>query len=150
MDSMVLQCTDHLEASAVSDMHQPGIAMPTEITLKDPPIVCTIEKSTPCFQFADARRCFLGMQFGHPPITQVLAATHRVGKVNAPTIPVVHISHCRSYAALGHYSVCLAQKRFRNDSNAYPGRRSLDCGAQPGAPRANDQNIVFMADVFGH
>src|SRR5215471_4541285 len=150
MDSMVLQCADHLEAGAVPDMRQPGIAMPTEITLEDPPIVCTIEKGTPCFQFADACRCFLGMQLSHPPITQVLAAAHGVGKVNAPTIPVVHIPHCSRYATLGHDGVRLAEKGLRNDGDSYARRGSLDCSAQSGASGANDQNIMLMGDVFAH
>jgi hypothetical protein len=54
MDSMVLQRSDHLETCAVTDMRQPRIPMPAEIALQDPPVICAIEKGTPCFQFADA------------------------------------------------------------------------------------------------
>src|SRR5215468_2718069 len=82
MYSVVLQGADHLEAGAVTDMRQPRIAMTAEIALQDPPVARAIEKGTPCFQFANARRSFLCVEFCHSPITQILAAAHRVGKVN--------------------------------------------------------------------
>ena len=46
------------------------------------------------------------------PDSQVLTATHRVGKVNAPVIPVVHIPHRRGYATLGHDRVRFAEEGF--------------------------------------
>jgi hypothetical protein len=124
--------------------------MATEIALQDTPISRAIEKGTPCFQFADARRRFLRMEFCHSPVAKILAATHRVGKVNSPVIPVIYISHRGGYAALGHDRVCLAQEGFRNESHLYSGRRSLNRSAQASAPRTNNKNIVFVGDVFGH
>src|SRR5215469_1695066 len=81
MDSMILQRPDHLEARAVSDMRQPRISMTAEIALQDAPIACAIEEGAPCFQFANARRSLLRMEFCHSPVAQILAATHRVGKM---------------------------------------------------------------------
>jgi hypothetical protein len=124
--------------------------MATEIALQDTPIAGAIEKGTPCFQFADARRGFLRMEFCHSPVAQILAATHRVGKVNSPVIPVIYISHRGGDATLGHDRVCLAQEGLRNESHLYAGGRSLNRSAQASAPRANDKNIVFVGDVFGH
>jgi hypothetical protein len=66
------------------------------------------------------------MQFRHAPVTQVLTASHRVGKVNAPTVSVVHISHRRGYPALCHYGVCFAEKSFRNDRDLTASGRNLD------------------------
>jgi hypothetical protein len=90
------------------------------------------------------------MQLCHPPVAQVLAAAHGVGKVNTPAIPVIHIPHCRGDATLGHDSVCFAQEGLRNESDLYPSCRGLDSSAQTCPPSANDQNVVFVGDVFGH
>jgi hypothetical protein len=147
---VVLQSADHLKARAVTDMRQPRIPMTAEIALQNPPIVCAIEKGTPCFQFADARRSFLRMEFCHSPVTQILAAAHRVGKVNAPVIPIIHISHRRGYATLGHDRVRFAQKGFRNESDRYPSCRSLHGSTQASTPSPNNENVVFVGDVFGH
>jgi hypothetical protein len=86
--------------------------MTTKITLQDPPIARAIEKRTPCFQFADARRSFLRMELCHSPVAQILAAAHRIGKVNPPAISIIDISHGRGYATLGHDRVRFAQKGF--------------------------------------
>jgi hypothetical protein len=79
-----------------------------------------------------------------------LAAAHGVGKVNAPAVPVVHISHCRGYASFGHDGVRFAEKRLRNDRNLSTGGRDLDGGPQTGASGSDDQNIVLMRDVLAH
>ena len=68
------------------------------------------------------------MQLRHSPIIQVLTATHGVGKVNAPAVPVVHISHRRGYATLGHDGMCFAEKRFRNDRDLYASGRGFNGG----------------------
>jgi hypothetical protein len=90
------------------------------------------------------------MQLCHSPITEILASTHRVGKVNAPVIAIIHISHRRGYATFGHDSVRFAKEGFRNDGDLYSGRRGLDRSAQPGPSSSNDENVVLVRDVFGH
>src|SRR5215831_3365379 len=140
MDSMVLQCADHLQARSVTDMRQPRIPMTPEITLQDPPIVRTIEKGTPCFQFSDACRSFLCVQFCHSPVAQVLAPAHRVGKVNAPAIAIVHVSHRCGNTTLRHDGVRFAEEGLRNDGNPYSSRRGLDRSTQPGTSRSYDEN----------
>jgi hypothetical protein len=90
------------------------------------------------------------MQFRHPPVIQILTATHGVGKVNTPAVSVVHISHRCGYAALGHDGVCFAEKRFRKDRDLYTSGRDLDGSPQTGAPGSNDQNVVLMRDVLAH
>ena len=150
MDSVVLQGTDHLETCTVTDMRQSRISMTAEITLENAPIGCAIEKGTPCFQFADARRSFLGVEFCHSAITEILAAAHRVGKVNAPVISIIDISHRRGYATFGHNCVRFTKEGFRNESDLYLSCRSLDCSTQASAPRTNNENVVFVGDVLGH
>jgi hypothetical protein len=124
--------------------------MAAEIPLQNSAIAGAIKKGAPRLQFTYASRRFLGMQLRHPPVVQVLTAAHGVGKVNPPAVPVVHISHRRGYATLGHDGVCFPEKRFRNDSDLYTRRRGLDGSPQTGAPGSYDQNIVLMRDVLAH
>jgi hypothetical protein len=77
------------------------------------------------------------MQFGHPPIVQVLSASHGVGEVDAPAIAVIRVGQGGSNPPFGHYCVRLAQKRFRDYGYFYSGSRSFHCGAQTGATGAN-------------
>src|SRR5215469_14981520 len=150
MDSMVLQRADHLQARSVTDMRQPRIPMTSKITLQDPPIVCAIEKGAPCFQFTNSCRGFLRVQFRHSPATQVLASAHRVGKVDAPVIAIVHVSNRCGYTTLGHDGMRFAEEGLRNDGNPYSCRRGLDSSAQPCTSRSYDENVVLVGDVFGH
>ena len=115
MDSMVLKSADHLQSGAVAYVREPRIPMAAEIPLQDSTVAGAIKKRAPGLQFTHPRGSFLGMQLRHPPVIQVLTAAHGVGKVNVPAVPVVHISHRRGNATLGHDGVCFAEKRFRND-----------------------------------
>src|SRR6266496_4591491 len=144
MNAMVLQGADHLQARAVSDVRQPRIAVPAKIPLQNPAVAGAIEESAPGFQFADARRSFLGMQLCHTPVVQVLPAAHGVGKVDAPAIPVIHVSHRSRYATFRHNCVGFAQQGLRNDRNLYSGGGSLDGGTQTRVSSPDDQNVVLM------
>jgi hypothetical protein len=150
MDSMVLKGTDHLQPGAVTYMREPGIPMAAEISLQNSAVGGAIKKRAPGLQFTHARRSFIGMQLRHSPVIQVLTAAHGVGKVNPPAVAVIHIPHRRGYAALGHYGVCFAEKRFRNNRDLYAGSRGLNRGPQSRAPGSNDQNVVLMHDVLAH
>jgi hypothetical protein len=90
------------------------------------------------------------MQFGHPPIVQVLSASHGVGEVDAPAVAVVDVGERSGNSAFGHNRVRLAQKRFRNHRYFHACRRGFNGGAQTGASSANHQHIVFMLYVLGH
>jgi hypothetical protein len=70
--------------------------------------------------------------------------------VNAPVIAIVHISHRRRYATLGHDGMRFAEKGFRNHSHPYSGRRGRDCSAQSGTSRSNDDDVMVMGNVFRH
>ena len=124
--------------------------MAAEISLQNAAVAGAIKKRAPSLQFTHAGRRFLSMQLRHSPVIQVLTAAHGVGKVNAPAVPIVHISHRRGYAALGHDGVGFAEKRFRNHRDLYTGGRGLDGSAQTGAPGSYDQNVVLMRDVLAH
>src|SRR5467141_3538369 len=89
VDPMVLQSANHLQASPVTYMRQPRIAMTTKVPLEDLPVSCPIEDRAPRFQLADTRWRLFGVQLGHPPTVQVLTSTHRVSEVDAPVVPEI-------------------------------------------------------------
>jgi hypothetical protein len=110
MYAMILQRTDHLQAGPVANMGQPWIAMTAKIALQNPAVAGAIEQGTPGFQFADARWSFLGVKFRHAPVAQILTTPHRVGEVNAPAVPIVHIRHGSGDSTLSHDGVRFAEK----------------------------------------
>ena len=112
MDAVILQRADHFEARAVAHVRQARVAMAAEIALQNFPVLGAIEHRAPGFQFAHARRRFLGVQLGHARIVQILAAAHGVGEMDAPVVAIVDVAHGRRHAAFGHHRVRLAQQRF--------------------------------------
>ena len=114
---MVLQSPNQLKTGTVADVSQTGIAVTTEIALENLAILGAVKHGAPGFQFVNPGRGFFGMQFGHAPIIDVLAAAHGIGKMDFPAIPVIHIAHGRGHAALRHDRMCLSEKGFANESN---------------------------------
>ena len=110
MNAVILQRTDHLKTGAIPNVRQPGITMPAEIALQNAPVFRAIEHRTPRFELAHAIRSFLGVQFRHAPIVQILAAAHRVGEMNAPVIAIVDVAHRRGHAAFGHHCMRFAEQ----------------------------------------
>src|SRR5438270_10817705 len=116
--------------------------MSTEVSLQNAAITRAIKKCAPCFEFTHARWSFPGMQLCHSPVVEVLPAPHGVRKVNAPVVSIVHVSHCRGDASLGHNGMRFAAQRLRNHRNLYSSGRGLHRSAQSRAARANDEHIV--------
>ena len=125
-------------------MRQARIAVAAEVALEDAAVLGAVEHRAPGFQFADAVGRFLGVQLGHAPVIQVLAAAHGVGKVDLPVVAVVHVAHGRRHAAFGHHGVRFAEQRFGDHADLDAGGRGFNGGAQAGAARADDQDVVFM------
>ena len=150
MNPVVLQRADHLQAGAVAHVRQPRVAMAAEVALQNAAVAACDRTARPSFEFAHACRRFLGVQFGHPPVVQVLAAAHGVGKVNAPAVAIVDIGQRGGDAAFGHHGMRLAQQRFRDHRDFHACGRGFDGGAQAGASRANHQHVVLVRDVLGH
>ena len=69
-----------------------------------------IEERAPRLELAHAVRRFLGVQLGHPPVVDVLAAAHRVGEVHLPAVAIVDVGERRGDAAFGHDGVRLAEQ----------------------------------------
>jgi hypothetical protein len=90
------------------------------------------------------------MQFCHPPIVDVLAAAHRIGEMHFPVITIIYIGQGSGDATFSHDGMGFAEKRLTNESNPNSGRGCFNGGTQPGTPRADYQNIVFVRFVIGH
>ena len=150
MDAVILQRADHLQAGAVADVGQTWILVAAEVALEDAAIFRAIEDGPPGFEFTDAVRRFLGVQLGHAPVVDVLAAAHRVGEVDLPVVAVIDVGQGRRDAALGHDGVRLAQQRFAHQADGDAGRGRFDGGPQSGAAGADDQDVVFVQFVIGH
>src|SRR4029450_6402022 len=95
MHAVVVQRPDWLEARPVAHMGEARIAMAAKIALKNSTVRSAIEDRPPAFQFADAFGRFLGMQFSHAPVVDVLAAAHCVGKVHLPIVALIDVGEGR-------------------------------------------------------
>ena len=117
VDAVILQGADHFETGAVADVRQARIAVAAEVALQNAAVLGAIEQRAPGFQFAHAVGRFLGVQFGHAPVIQILAAAHGVGEVDAPVIAVVHIGQRGRHAAFGHHGVGFAEQRLADHAD---------------------------------
>jgi hypothetical protein len=90
------------------------------------------------------------VQLGHAPIVHVLTASHCIGEMDFPIVPIVHISKGRRNATFCHDRVRLAEKRFANQPNGNARSRRFDCGAQTSTARADYENVVLKSFIFGH
>ena len=108
MDTVILQCPDHFQSGAIADVREPRIFVAAEIPLQNPAIVGAIEYRAPRFEFTHTIRRFFGMQLGHPPVVDVLAAAHRIGEMHLPVVTIIDIGQRRRDAAFGHHGVRLA------------------------------------------
>ena len=110
VDAVVLQRPDHLEARAIADVREARILVAAEVALEDAAVRRAIEERAPGLELADAIRRFPGVQLGHPPVVDVLAAAHRVGEMHLPAVAVVDVGERRRDAAFRHDGVRLAEK----------------------------------------
>ncbi len=99
--------------------------MSAEVALQNAAVGGAVEQRAPGFQFAHARRRFLGVQLGHARIVQILAAAHGVGEMDAPVVAIVHIAHGSRHAAFRHHGVGFAEQRFADHSDLDAARPTL-------------------------
>jgi len=106
---------------------------------RDLAVLGPVEHRAPGLELPDAVRGLLGVQFGHPPVVEELAASLRVAVVDLPVVVRVHVAHGGGAAALGHHGVRLAEQGLGDDRGFLPLQTGLDRRAQPGAARADDR-----------
>ena len=136
VDAGVLQRADHLQAGAVADVGEARVLVAAEVPLEDAAVVGAVEQGAPALQLADALGGFLGVQLGHPPVVQVLAAAHGVGEVDPPVVAVVDVGQRRGDAALGHDRVGLAEQRLADEPDLDAASADASMAARSPAPPA--------------
>ncbi len=119
---LVLERADQLEAGAVADVHQPPVRVAAERALRHPPVRRAVEDRAPVLELAHAVRRLLGVQLGHVPVVQVLAAEHRVLEVGLP--------------AVRRHRRCRAPRRRRPRPSPCGPCRAATCRPAPSARRA--------------
>ena len=108
MDTVILQRPNHFQAGAVSDVRQPRIFVAAKVSLQNASVLRAIEDRTPRFEFAHAIRRLLGVQFRHAPLIHILAAAHRVGEVDFPTVTIIDVGQRGGDPSFGHDRVRFA------------------------------------------
>ena len=73
-DHALLQGADQLQAGTVADVCQPRVLVPAEVTLADLAVLGAVEQRAPGLQLPDPVGGLLGVQLGHPPVVEELAA----------------------------------------------------------------------------
>ena len=141
-DRAVLEGPDHLEPGPVADMGEARMGVAAERPLEDPPVPGPVEDRAPALELADAIRCLLCVELGHPRVVEHLAADHRVAEVDLPGVVGVDVAERRGDPALGHDRVRLAEQRLADEPDVGARRGRLDRGPQPGAARTDDQDVV--------
>ena len=106
----LLQGADHLQAGAVADVGQAGVAVAAEVALADQPVGGAVEQGAPLLQLPHPLGRLLGVQLGHPPVVEQLAAPHGVAEMDLPVVLGVQVAHGRGDAAFGHDGVGLAEQ----------------------------------------
>ena len=147
---MVLQGADNLQPGAVPHMRQAGVPVPAEIPLADQPVPGAVEDRPPFLQLAHAVGRFPGVQLGHAPLVEKLAATHGVTEVDLPAVAAIDVAQCRRHSPFGHHRVSLSQKRFAHETGAHAAGGALDGRTQPGPARADHQHVVLERLEVGH
>jgi hypothetical protein len=117
MDPMILEGTNHFEARTVTNMCQSRVRVSAEITLVDKPVWSAVHERAPAFQFSHTFRCFLCVQFRHPPSIEIVPTSHRVGKMDFPTVSVINIGKGRSNAPFSHNGMGFPEQRFADQAN---------------------------------
>ena len=129
-DDLLLHRADQLEPGAVADVGEARVLVAAEVALADLAVRGAVEEGAVGLQLPDPVRRLLGVQLGHPPRVEELAAAHGVAEVHLPAVVAVDVAHARGDAALGHDRVRLAEQGLADDGRAHPGLAGGDRGAQ--------------------
>ena len=131
----VLHGADQLEAGAVADVGEAGVAVAAEVALEDSAVRRAVEERSPVLELVDAIGRLLGVQLRHPPVVQHLAAAHRVAEVDLPVVLGPDVAHGRGDATFGHDGVGLAEQRLADERRCgHPWRATSTAARSPAPP----------------
>ena len=106
----MLEHPDHLQAGPVADVGQAGEPMAAEVALEDAPVRRAVEDGPPLLELEHPLGSVLGVDLGHLPVRQQLAAAHRVAEVHLPVVVGIDVAEGGGDPALGHHGVRLAEQ----------------------------------------
>ena len=149
-DDLLLHGADQLQAGAVADVRQPRVGVPAEVALADLAVLEAVEQRAVGLQLPDPVGRLLGVQFGHPPVVQELAAAHGVAEVGLPVVFRVGVAHRRGAAALGHHRVGLAEQRLGHHRDLQAAFARLDDRAQTRAAGTDHDHVVGVPFDLSH
>ncbi len=147
---VLLQGPDHLEPGPVADVGQAGVAVAAEVPLADQALLGPVEQRPPLLQLPHPLRRLLGVQLGHPPVVEQLAAAHGVAEVNLPVVLGVQVAHGRGDAAFRHHRVGLAEQALADHGGPGAGLVGSDRRPEPGAAGPDHDDVVGVVFVFAH
>ena len=147
---LLLQGADELQPGAVAHVGQPGETVAAEVPLEDEAVLGPVEEGPPILQLPDPVGSLLGMELGHPPVVQHLAAAHGVPEVHLPAVLGIDVPEGGGHATLGHHRVGLAQEGLAHQRGAQPFGLGLDGGPEPGTAGADDDDVEFVGFVLCH
>ena len=127
-------------------MGQPGEAVAPEVPLEDQPVLGPVEEGPPVLELADPVRSFLGMELGHAPVVEHLAAPHGVAEVDLPAVLGVDVPEGGGHPTLGHDGVGLAQQRLAHQRGPQPLCLCLD-GRPQSRPSGTDHDHVEVVGL---
>ena len=146
----MLEGPDHLEAGAVADVGEAGVAVAAEVALQDPAVRRAVEERPPLLELEDAVGRLEGMDLGHAPVVQHLAAAHGVAEVDLPVVLGPDVAEGGGDAAFGHDGVRLAEQGLAHERRAGARSARLDGGPEPGAAGADDDDVEVVPFGLRH
>jgi len=135
---------------AVADVGEAVVAVAAERPLGDAAVLRAVEEGAPGLQLEDPFGRLLGVELGHAPAVEHLAAAHRVAEVDLPVVLGVDVAQGGGDAALRHHRVRLAEQRLADEAGARPLGGGLDGGTQPGASRPDNDHVELVRFVLRH
>ena len=141
VDQVILERADQLQAGPVADVGEPGVGVAAEGTLVDQPFVVAVEDSAPALQLEHAFGRFLGVDLGHAPVVEQLAALHGVREVRLPAVRAGDVAERRRHPAFGHHRVGLAQEGLTDHQHVEPGLGGGDRAPHASPAGADHQDV---------
>ena len=149
MDAVILQSANHFQSGAIADMRQARIFVAAEISLQNAPVFCAIEHCAPGFEFAHAIGRFLGVQFSHAPLIDILAAAHRIGEVDFPIVAIIDVGQRRGNTTFGHDSVSFAEKDLQTIPTETPAAEASMAARRPAPPAPMTRTSCWKVSYSG-
>ena len=127
VDTTFLEGPNEFETRRIANVGQPWEGVAAKVSLIDEVVWCSVEHSTPLFEFTDSVWGFLRVEFSHSPVCEPLTSLHGVVEVDFPTVARICILEGCCTAPFRHDGVCLAQQGLGDNGGFSTAARCFDC-----------------------